>query len=70
LGYLFNLRYGRLIPNRFIFFIRHLAGLNHSGLETKLRQNNCLKQKPDDHPRNYQQQTSHGTIPRLYLNFL
>ena len=69
LGHLFDLRYGRLIPSRFIFFTRHLAGLNHSGLDTKLRQNNCLKQKPDDHHRNYQQQPFHSTIPRLYFKF-
>ena len=69
LGYLFNLRYRWLILNRFIFFIRHLAGLNHSGLDTKLRQNNCLKQKPDGHHSNYQQQPIHDTTPHTYFNF-
>ena len=44
-------------------------GLNHSGLDTKLRQNNCLKQKPDNHHPNYQQQPIHGTTPPLYFNF-
>ncbi|MBN2439220.1 MAG: DUF4197 family protein [Deltaproteobacteria bacterium] len=64
----FHLR--RLVSSRFIFFARHLAGLNHSGLYAKLRQNNRLKQKPDDHHPNNQQQPFHGIIPRLCLKFV
>jgi hypothetical protein len=64
LGYSFELWHRGLIPDRFIFFTRHLTGLNESGLHTKLRQNNRLKQEPDNHHPNDQQQPFHGTIPR------
>jgi len=52
-GSLLDLRCSWLILGRFNFFTHHLAGLNQSGFHAKLRQNNCLKQKPDDHHQNY-----------------
>jgi hypothetical protein len=52
-GSLLDLRCRWFLLGRSNFFTRPLAGLNQSGLHTKLRQNNCLKQKPDDHHHNY-----------------
>jgi hypothetical protein len=52
-GSLLDLRCRWLILDRFNFVTRHLAGLNQSGFHAKLRQNNCLKQKPDDNQHNY-----------------
>jgi hypothetical protein len=50
LSNLFELWHRGSIFDCLIFFTRHLTGLNHSGLHAKLRQNNCLKQKPDNDP--------------------
>ena len=66
-GSLLDLRCRWLVLGRFNFFTRLLAGLNQSSIHAKFRQNDRLKQKPDDQQHNYPEQIIHGIIPHLSL---
>jgi hypothetical protein len=62
-GSLLDLRCRWLVLDGFDFFTRLLAGLKQSGIHAELRQNNRLKQKPDDQHHNYYHYIIHYTIP-------